>query len=60
MSLPLPTSLRTPLNVSSRFDPDWIASSSIPAFFEIAVARSPTCFADTFAAPPVDLMTAFV
>jgi hypothetical protein len=45
MSLPLPTSLRTLVNVSSRFSPDWIASSSTPVFLLIAVARSPTCLA---------------
>ena len=32
-SLPLPASLRTLVNVSSRFSPDWIASSSTPDFF---------------------------
>jgi hypothetical protein len=60
MSLPLPTSLRTFVNVSSRFSPDWIASSSTPVLLLIAVARSPTCLAVTFAAPPVDLMTCVV
>jgi hypothetical protein len=38
MSLPLPTSLRTFVNVSSRFSPDWIASSSTPVLLLIAVA----------------------
>jgi hypothetical protein len=36
MSLPLPTSFLTFVNVSSRFSPDWIASSSTPVFFAMA------------------------
>jgi hypothetical protein len=55
--LPLPTSLRTFVNVSSMFSPDWIASSSMPTLREIAFARLPTWIAETFAAPPVVLMT---
>jgi hypothetical protein len=52
-SLPLPASLRTFVNVSSRFSPDWIASSSTPVLFEIDVASAPTCLAVTPATPPV-------
>jgi hypothetical protein len=57
MSLPEPTTFLTLVNVRSRFSPDWIASSSTPVFLAMAPARSPTCLADTCAAPPVDLMT---
>jgi hypothetical protein len=58
--LPFPASFRMFVNVNRRFSPDWIASSSIPVFFIIALARSVTCFAVTWAAAPVDLMTLFV
>jgi len=60
MRLPLPASLRTFLNVSSRFDPDWIASSSTPTLLLIAVASFSTCDLVTFAAPPVDFSAALV
>jgi hypothetical protein len=60
MSLPLPTSLRILVNVSSMFSPDAIASSSMPAYLEIEFARSSTCLALTFAADPVDAITAAV
>jgi hypothetical protein len=60
MSLPAPAWFLMFVNVSSRFWPDWIASSSMPVFLAMAAARSPTCFADTPAAPPVDLMTCVV
>jgi hypothetical protein len=43
MSLPLPTSLRMFVNVSSMFSPDWIASSSMPTLLLIEVARFPIC-----------------
>jgi hypothetical protein len=48
------------VNVSSRFSADWTASSSMPDLRLIAVARSPICFAVTFAAPPVDFRTVSV
>jgi hypothetical protein len=59
-SLPLPASLRICLNVSSRFAPDWMSSSSTPVLSLSDPARSPTSFAVTFAAPPVDLIAASV
>ena len=60
MSLPFPALFWTLVNVSSRFSPDWIVSSSIPVLRIIDPARFATCFAVTPAAPPVDLMTAAV
>jgi hypothetical protein len=56
-SFPAPASLRTFVNVSSRFSADWIASSSCPVLLDRAVARSPTCSAVTPAAAPVCLIT---
>src|SRR5690349_17828490 len=56
----LPASFRMFLKVSSMLAPLWITSSSMPDFRESAVDRSPTCFAVTPAAFPVDLMTCSV
>jgi hypothetical protein len=58
--LPLPASLRTFVNVSSRFSPDWIASSSTPLLRLMTVASVAIWSAVTPATPPVDFRTAFV
>ena len=58
--LPLPVSLRTFVNVSSRFSADWIASSSIPDLSDSFCARFSISAAVTFAASPVDFSTARV
>lgn len=55
--LPAPTSFRTFVKVNSRLAPDWIASSAVPVCFCREAARASTCFAVTFAAPPVVAMT---
>ena len=57
IALPLPASFLMFLNVRRRFCPDWIASSSMPVFSEIADARAPTWPAEMFAALPIDWMT---
>ena len=60
MSFPLPTSFLIPVNVRRRFSPDAMASSSTPDFFINCSARVETWSAETFATPPVLLMTEFV
>ncbi len=48
------------VNVRRRFSPSWMTLSSTVDRFSSDVARSRTCPSVTFAAPPVDLMTASV
>jgi hypothetical protein len=42
------------------FSPAWMTSSSMPVFFSREFESCSTCLALTFAAPPVDLITAAV
>ena len=60
MSLPLPTALRTLVNVSSRFAFSWIVSASVAVRSSRRPVRSWMCFAETPATPPVDLIAAWV
>ncbi len=60
MSLPLPTSFLTLVNVSSMFSDAFTASSSMPVWFRMLCERSSICFAVTFATPPVDFNAAEV
>ena len=60
MLLPLPSSLRTFVNVSNRLPADWMASSSTAIFSDNFPDRFSRCLAVTFATPAVLLMTALV